>query len=148
MATPTSAAGTPCPSDAVHVGDMTTKLEAAEAAFPEGPHSTREVVLAFREAFMNGCDAALAASTQDAKSAYRVVHSSASILEGHVKVGDLVRSRYGGTKAAVWEVLEVDVAGFPTYGYKHGFHRIRSVTSGRTDLRAGADLRIVERVKP
>lgn len=127
---------------------MTTKIEAAEAAFPEGQHTTRAVVLAFRDAFMKGWDAAEAAARATARPVYRVVHETASIRDGHVKVGDLVRSKWGGAKSAVWEVTEVDVTpGYPTYGYKHGFHRIRSITSGRLDVRGGAELSIIEEVR-
>lgn len=127
---------------------MTTKIEAAEAAFPEGEHSTRAVVLAFREAFVKGWDAAEAAVKTAARPTYRVIHETASILDGHVHVGDLVRSKWGGSKAAVWEVIEVGVdTGVPTYGYKHGFHRIRSLTSGRLDVRGGGELSIIEEVR-
>lgn len=131
------------------MGLVTTKIEAAEAAFPDGEHTTRDVVLAFRDAFIKGWDAAEAAAKTNGRPTYRVVHATASVRDGHVKVGDLVRSKWGGAKAAVWEVIEVGVdPGLPTYGYKHGMHRIRSLTSGRLDVRGGGELSIIEEVRP
>lgn len=61
----------------------------------------------------------------------------------NAKVGDLVRSKWGGSSGAVWRVVKrTEVTQYNRRN--RGMLELESVTSGRTDERFSNDLDVVE----